>query len=164
MQVSLDAHGNFSAQDTSVQEKEDGAVLVHPVTDGLTIAEISGLSFYGDMAFDFVVALENSEAASVEVRAIMVPEKILFASRLRQLFEASSISGFSTDWVRMDAEDRALLSLRTHDLGPCATLYIASRGAEGRVEFAWLHLRRIIAARVPKVPSSTLKLNTFGKK
>lgn len=148
VQKSLTAGGKFAEPGDSVQKKADGSVLVHPVTGGLTIAEISGLSFYGDITVDIVAALEHEKAAPVEVRAMLLHERVLDPRRLRRLFDAVLSAGHATAWVRMEAEDRTLLALRGQAIGPCATLYIASRGAEGRVDYSWLHLRRIIVARV----------------
>ena len=146
-QVSLHAAGGFAPKGDTVRLKEDGSILVHPIANGLSIAEITGLSFYGDMDFNIVAALENARAVSVEVRAIMLHERVLEADRLRRLFEGAPVAGHATEWIRLEAEDHGLLSLQTRNLGPCATLYVASRGAEGRTDFAWLHVRRIVAAR-----------------
>jgi hypothetical protein len=151
-QRSLTLGGDFAKPGDSVQKKADGSILVHPVADGLTIAEISGLSFYGDITVDIMAALENDMAAPVELRAMLLHERVLDPRRLWRFFEAAPNAGHATGWVHMEAEDRTLLSLRSQGIGPCATLYIASRGAEGRVDYAWLHLRRIIVARVRNKP------------
>ena len=151
-QRSLTLGGDFAKPGDSVQKKADGSILVHPVADGLTIAEISGLSFYGDITVDIMAALENDMAAPVELRAMLLHERVLDPRRLWRFFEAAPSAGHATGWVHMEAEDRTLLSLRSQGIGPCATLYIASRGAEGRVDYAWLHLRRIIVARVRNKP------------
>ena len=55
---------------------------------------------------------------------MLLHERVLDAGRLRRFFEAAPSAGHATGWVRMEAEDRTLLSLRSQGIGPCATLYI----------------------------------------
>ncbi len=146
-ETSLAPSGRFLRDSGSVTRKEDQSILIHPATDHLSIVEIGGIGLYGDITVDLQFGLEHPQAARTEVRALLAPERIDDPAALRNRLSSPTPSETLSDWTEVEAAGTAVLSLRARDLGPCLTIYIASRPVEEDVAFAWLHLRKIALAR-----------------
>lgn len=146
-EASVTPSGRFDRNSGSVTRKDDQSILIHPSTDQISIVELGGIGLYGDIAIDLQFGLEHPQAAPTEVRALLVPERIEDPAVLRDRLSARTASETLSAWTEVEPGGTAVLSLRARDLGPCLTIYIASRPMEDDVAFAWLHLRKIALAR-----------------
>jgi len=149
-EASVTQSGRFDRNSGSVTRKDDQSILIHPSTDQISIVELGGIGLYGDIAIDLQFGLEHPQAAPTQVRALLVPERIEDPALLRDRLSARTASETLSAWTEVEPGGTAVLSLRARDLGPCLTIYIASRPMEDDIAFAWLHLRKIALARRKK--------------
>lgn len=134
----------------SVVHKDDNSVLIHPKIGDITVAEIAGLGRYGRQSYDFLFSLENAQAAETEIRVCAVPEALVDPHRIRTLLETDATGPSVSEWTALGPQASVVLSVSCDDFGPCTTFYLASRGAGDSVDFAWLHLRKIVTSPAPQ--------------
>ncbi len=125
-------------------DADAGFVLVHPQTDRLSTAEISGLGFFGAGKLTMSVALENEQSQGAEVRAFATPVSILDDQALARDCDRGwhDCSG----WQRLTPDAPIHIELDVTGGSPTMMLYIQSRLPEGgSMHFGWVRAREIRA-------------------
>lgn len=140
-----EGEGTFSVG--TVQQNQDGSVLLHPDPNGTIVAEVNGLGLYGPCKYEFLLALEHTKAAPTEVCIVALKERVVGQDRLRNIGDLTDWGARQTEWVRLAGRENAVLSLDLESFGPTTSFYIMVKTGEGRADFAWLHLRKIEVTR-----------------
>ena len=114
--------------------------LVHPVTNNVTIAKVSGLVLWGNIEFSITVAIEHQEANAIDYKVAFTTENI----QNMDDFNETPISKvlFQSRWRTISGQEPRTDSFILNNYSPSCCCFIITRMNKNKSNrYAWFHVK-----------------------
>lgn len=129
-------------------QPEQAFILVHPQPACMTIAQVTGLGFFGAGSICLSACTENELAGPVEFRVFVAPFSVLDRRRFEQ--EDNAVWSARSEWITLNPMESRDIELRIPSGSPTMAVYFCTRVPEGgSTHYAWTRVRSIRVLQEP---------------